>query len=74
MISGCGCVPEARDVTEGAGDRERGTGTGVPDWGRERKGELDLIEPGGGELGREAGSWGERGRDGLEGAPCVRWR
>ena len=27
--------------------------TGVPDRGRGQKGELDLIEPGGGELGRD---------------------
>lgn len=57
-----------------AGERGREMEIGVPG-GRGRNGELDLSVPGGGELGRDVGSWGERGRDGLEGVPCgVRWR
>ena len=75
MISCCSCVLEVGAETEGAGDRGRGMGAGVPDCGRGRKGELDLNVPTGGELGRDTGSWGERGRDGLEGGPCgARWR
>lgn len=73
MMSGCGCVPGAG--TGAAGERGREMGTGVPGWGRGRKGELDLNVPGGGELGLDAGSWGERGRDGLEGVAWgMRWR
>jgi hypothetical protein len=72
MISDCGCLP---DEIEGAGDRGRGLGIGVPGWARGRNGELDLNVPEGGELGRDGGSWGERGRDGVEGVPCgARWR
>lgn len=52
------------DIDPAAGD----CGREGPDIGRVRKGEPGLYGAGVGEVGREGGSWGDRGRAGEDGA------